>query len=404
MFIKFAWKNIWRNKKRTIIVSASVFFAVILAVVMRSGQLGSYGYMIHSSAKMQTGYLQIQGKGFWENRSLDKSMKLSPGFLDTLSRQQNITSITPRLETFALLSHDTVTKVAAIIGIDLIKEQAMTDLKGKLVSGKFLSKNNPGILLAEGLAQRMKIGVGDSLILYGSGYHGHIAAAELNVTGIAKFALPKLNKMLAFIELNDAQYIYAAPDLITSLSVMINNVSNLPEIYENIDNLIDEEKVIMTWDEMMPELKQNIQIDNASGLIMIGILYMVIAFGIFGTIMMMTAEREKEFGILNSLGMKKSIMMLVSVLESIMVSFIGVIIGIIISIPITYYLKKNPIVLSGDFAKAWEMFGIDPIMPFSVDPNIYFWQSIIVFVIALICAIYPLLFISKLNIIKAFRK
>jgi ABC-type lipoprotein release transport system permease subunit len=404
MFLKLAWKNIWRNKKRTLIVSASVFFAVILAVVMRSAQLGSYSYMIHSSAKMQTGYLQIQGKGFWENRSLDKSFHLSSALLDSLAGQPHITSTTPRLETFALLSHDSVTKVAAIIGIDPQKEEAMTNLRERLVSGTFLTKSSPDILLAQGLAKRLNITIGDSLILYGSGYHGHIAAAELAVTGIAKLPLPKMNNQLAFLELGNAQFIYAAPGLITSLSIMIDNIAHLAQTDTAVHALINKKSTVMTWDEMMPELVQSIQVDNAGGLIMVGILYMVIAFGIFGTIMMMTAEREKEFGILNSIGMKKLKMIQVSVMESFMVSFIGVIAGVLFSIPITHYYKSNPIVLSGDSAKAWVSLGIEPIMTFSIDPTIYLSQSIIVFIIALICAFYPLFFISKLNVVSAMRK
>jgi len=139
-------------------------------------------------------------------------------------------------------------------------------------------------------------------------------------------------------------------------------------------------------------------------MIMISILYMVIAFGVFGTIMMMTAEREKEFGILNSVGMKKIKMMLVSAIEGFMVSFIGVVIGVLLSIPITMYLKQNPIWLSGDSAKAWESLGIEPIMTFSTNPDIYFWQSMVVFFIALICITYPLFFIGRLEPVAALKK
>ncbi len=294
--------------------------------------------------------------------------------------------------------------MAAVVGIDPQKEEAMTGLKERLVSGAFLTNSDTGMLLAEGLARRMKIGIGDSLILYGSGYHGHIAAAALTVHGIVKLPLPQMNNQLAFLELKNAQFIYAAPGLITSLSIMIDNIAHLAQTDTAVHTLINKKSTVMTWDEMMPELVQSIQVDNAGGLIMVGILYMVIAFGIFGTIMMMTAEREKEFGILNGIGMKKNKLIFVSILESFMVSFIGVIAGVLSSIPITYYYKSNPIVLSGDSAKAWVSLGIEPIMTFSVDPTIYLSQSIIVFIIALICAFYPLFFISKLNVVSAMRK
>jgi ABC-type lipoprotein release transport system permease subunit len=404
MFLKLAWKNIWRNKKRTIIVSASVFFAVILAVVMRSAQLGSYAYMIESSAKMQTGYLQIQGKGFWENRSLDKSIILKDAFVDSISAIKGITSLTPRLETYALLSNDSTTKVSAIIGINPKKEHIMTGLRDKLIKGSFLTTGSKGLLLAAGLAKRLKAALGDTLVLYGSGYHGQIAAALLPVEGILELPLPQLNNGIAFISISNAQFIYSAPGRITSLSIMLSNIKALDNVQSTINARLDNKLTLMSWDEMMPELLQSIEMDNASGLIMISILYMVIAFGVFGTIMMMTAEREKEFGILNSVGMKKTKMMIVSTIEGIMISFIGVIIGVILSIPITMYFKQNPIWLTGESAKAWVSLGIEPIMPFSTDPDIYFWQSMVVFFIALICIIYPLLFIGRLEPVTALRK
>ena len=202
----------------------------------------------------------------------------------------------------------------------------------------------------------------------------------------------------------NAQEIYAAPERITSLSVMLDNINRIDDVYGIINESIKDRFALMTWDEMMPQLEQSIEIDNASGLIMISILYMVIAFGVFGTIMMMTAEREKEFGILNSVGMKKIKMIYVSAIEGIMISFVGVVIGVILSIPITHYLKQNPILLSGDSAKAWESLGIEAIMTFSTNPDIYLWQSLVVFVIALLCIIYPMLFIGRLKPVVALKK
>jgi len=404
MLFKLAWKNLWRNKKRTFIVSASVFCAVILACVMRSAQLGSYSYMIDSSAKMQTGYLQIQGEGFWENRSMDKSIILSNEKLDSLFALENIESLTPRLEAFALLSRDTITKVAPVIGIDPVLEQKMTGLKEKLVEGEFLSDNSTGIILAEGLARRLKVVTGDSIVLYGAGYHAQSAAAILKVEGIVKLPLPQMNNMMSFLELKNAQSVYAAPGRITSLSIMIDDIRNQDKVNNSVPSLLSDNQIIMSWEEMMPELVQSIQIDNASGLIMIFILYVVIAFGVFGTIMMMTTEREKEFGILYAVGMKKHVMMKVSAIESFLVSLLGVAMGVLLSIPIIVYMSNHPIHLGKEFAKVYESFGIEPLMPFTTDPSIYLWQSVIVFGIALACAMYPVIFIGSLDPVKAMRK
>ncbi|MCZ6702762.1 MAG: FtsX-like permease family protein, partial [Ignavibacteria bacterium] len=119
---------------------------------------------------------------------------------------------------------------------------------------------------------------------------------------------------------------------------------------------------------------------------------------------MMTAEKTKEFGILISIGMKKWRLSYVSFLESLFLSFIGVLAGIIVSIPILYYLKQNPIPLTGEMADVMLKFGLDPIIPFRFAPNIFVDQFLIVLVIAMISALYPLSYIRKLNPVKAMRK
>jgi len=404
MLFKLAWKNIWRNKKRTLIVAASVFFAVILATVMRSAQLGSYRYMIHSTAKMQTGYLQIQGKGFWDNRSLDKSFIATDSLISRLKSIRGITGATPRLEAFALLSHDSVTKVASVIGIDPAKEKQMTELDKKLIKGRYLALKDKGCLMGSGLARRLNMQIGDSLVLYGSGYHAQTAAAMVAVTGIIKLPLTQMDNGMIFLTLPVARDIYSAYNRLTSLSIMISDIEQLNLIKKQVQGLLSPGQTVMSWDEMIPELKQSIEFDNASGLIMLGILYMVIGFGVFGAIMMMTAEREKEYGILNSIGMQKTRMMLVSFLESLMVAMLGMIAGLLASWPITWYLSFNPIPLSGDSAATWQSLGIEPIMSFSNQPDIFAAQALLVFLIAMVCAFYPLFFIHNLNPVKALRK
>ena len=402
-YLKLAWRNLWRNKKRTLIAAASVFFAVILALLMRSMQTGYYDYMIEASVKMYTGYIQVHGKDYWEKRSLDESMTIDVEHLDKLKNTPGVTLTVPRFETFSLISHGNKTKVAQITGINPQLENQLTDLKKKIVSGKYLDDSSKGIVIAQGLAEILNAQVGDSVVIYGQGYHGVTAAAQVPIVGIIKFTLPELNKLFTYLSLDYAQWLFSAPDRLTSLSVMIDNPKNLDEIESDIKKIFDESFEVMDWKELSPELVQSIQIDNAQGIIMLGILYVVIAFGIFGTIMMMTAERIKEFGILISVGMKKWKLALVSVYETLFISFIGVAAGAIISVPILFYFRDNPIPLTGEMADAIVAWGFEPILPFAVYPGMFFAQIWTVLAIAAVSAIYPVLFIRNLKPVEALR-
>ncbi|HEX7358729.1 MAG TPA: FtsX-like permease family protein [Ignavibacteriaceae bacterium] len=402
-YVKLAWRNLWRNKKRTLIAAASVFFAVILALIMRSMQTGYYDYMIDASVRMYTGYIQIHGKDYWEKRSLEESMVINEKQYSELKKIKGITLAVPRFETYSLISHRNKTKVTQITGIDPKEENKLTDLNNKLIQGNLLDDSSKGIVIAQGLAEILKVGVGDSVVIYGQGYHGVTAAAQIPIIGIVKFTLPELNKSFTYLTLNNAQWLFSAPDRLTSLSIMINNPNELDEIESRIKNIFNVEYEVMDWKELSPELVQSIQVDNAQGIIMLGILYVVIAFGIFGTIMMMTAERVKEFGILISVGMKKWKLGLVTLYETLFVSFLGVFTGAIISIPILLYFKSNPIPLTGEMADAILAWGFEPILPFAVYPGMFFAQIWTVLAIALVSALYPILFIRKLKPVEAIR-
>ena len=402
-YIKLAWRNLWRNKKRTLIAAASVFFAVILALLMRSMQTGYYDYSIDASVRMYTGYIQVHGKDYWEKKSLDESMVLDQKHLKELQNTAAVNLIVPRFETYSLISHGNKTKVVQITGINPELEKKLTDLKKKLVSGKFLSDSSKGIIVAQGLAEILKVDVGDSVVIYGQGYHGVTAAAQIPIVGIVKFTLPELNKSFTYLSLPYAQWLFSAPDRLTSLSIMIDNPKKLDRVKSDIRKVFDNKYEVMDWEELSPELVQSIQIDNASGIIMLGILYVVIAFGIFGTIMMMTAERVKEFGILISVGMKKWKLGMVTLFETLFVSFLGVFTGAIISIPILLYFKANPIPLTGEYAEAILAFGFEPILPFAIYPGMFFAQIWTVLAIAIVSASYPILFIRKLQPVEALR-
>lgn len=403
VYFLLAWRNLWRNKKRTLIAAGSVFFAVIVALVMRSMQNGSYNFMIDSSVSLYTGYVQVHKKGYWDKRSLDKSMNIPSEKINTIDNLPHVKNVLPRLEAYSLVSYGNATKVSPVVGVDPDKENKTTKLKTKLIKGKYLTNSSKGLILSEGLADILKAQVGDSIVLYGQGYQGMTAAVRAPIIGIVKIPIPEMNKAMVYISLNYAQWLFSAPGRLTSIAVMIGEPSNLDLVNQEIKKLFDDSYEVMTWRQMLPELVQTIQVDNAGGIIMLGILYIVIGFGIFGTIMMMTAERAKEFGILISIGMKKWKLIFITVIETVLISFIGVMLGVLVSIPMLLYLHHHPIHLTGTAAQLMLAFGLEPILPFAFGPGLFIAQMWTVLLLALLSALYPFSFIRKLIPIKAIR-
>jgi ABC-type antimicrobial peptide transport system permease subunit len=136
---------------------------------------------------------------------------------------------------------------------------------------------------------------------------------------------------------------------------------------------------------------------------MLAILYIVIGFGVFGTIMMMTMERRKEFAVMISVGMQKIKILQVVAWETIFIGAVAIFLGIAVAYPFLYYLSLNPIPLTGEIAASMEAFGAEPVLPFSVKPIIFVNQTLSVITIAVIAVLYPLSVILKFNVLKAMR-
>ena len=399
-----AWRNIWRNKRRSVITISSIFCAVFFAVFARSFQIGVYNKMIENMVGMYTGYLQVHQDGFWKEQSIDNSFILDAELIDLISTSENIGNFNERLESFALTVSNNLTKGAIVIGVDFKKEDQLMKLHSKMKSGEFPSDTSNVILLSEGLAEYYTLEVGDSLILMGQGYHGSSANGIFHIQGIIRLPVPNLNDRMIFMPLLAAQELYDAPGRLTSLVLQVDEPSNLSRTKNLLLKKMDLDKYeLLDWRSLLPELVQTIQADSAGGIIILGILYMIITLGILGTLLMMTAERMYEFGILVSIGMKKGKLIITLLIESLMMGLLGVILGVIGVSPVRYYFYLNPIRLQEKAAESVEAFGFEPIIPASLDMNIALNHSCIVLLIVLLCSIYPIITILRLQPVKAMK-
>ena len=406
MIFKIAWRNIYRNKKRSLITITSIFGALFLIILMRALQFGFYDKLIDTVVESYAGYVEVHADGFWDNQNLDNSMEVDQSLINDIKSVEGVENIVQRLQTFSLISMGEKTKGGVINGINISEEQKITDWSKKMVSGSF-DIGDDEIIIGKGIAEYFDIKEDDTLILYGQGYRGMMAAGKYPVKGIIDLKNPDLNKLGIFMTIESARNYVSSEEISTHIIIDKEKYYKEENIVVDLSNVLSKDYEIMSWKETLPEIEQTITADNAGGVIMAFILYIIVVFGMFGTVLMMTEERKYEFGVLISIGMSRIRLFGIVLIETVILSMIGVVLAILITYPICYYYYLNPIDMAdlmGEGAdQMMEEMGFSPIAPMSIEWNIPLTHALVIFISSLLISIYPAIKISKLNPVKSMK-
>lgn len=201
-----------------------------------------------------------------------------------------------------------------------------------------------------------------------------------------------------------AQDFYGAENMLTTLVINVQKSDELKKTKEELIAILDDGLYeVMDWKEMNPELVQQIQSDAAGGNIMLGTLYLIVGFGVLGTLIMMVTERRKEFGVMVAVGMQKRRLGMILVYEMLLMGLVGIITGIVGSFPVISYLRSHPIEFTGEGAELFESYGFDPIMPAIFDLHSYIGQTVVILVIFILASVMPIRYVLRLNEIRALR-
>lgn len=404
--IKMARRNIWRNKRRTLITAASIMFAVFFAIVMNAFQEGAWDGMVYTMVNSYYGFGQVQQKDYFDERTIDNAVNYEDAVAAIGKDVNNVEDLAPRLENFTLISTGEETKVGLLIGTDPDKEQQLSGLKDKLIAGEYLKNGEQAVLLSDTMAKDLGLDVGDTLILIGQGYQGRNAAGKYPIKGLLQFPVNSMSQMI-YMPIAEAQEFFGAYDLATSIIVDVENPNRLKQTLSTIESkLTTEEYAVISWEQLMPEILKTKEMKTSSSKITFYILYLIIGFGIFGTILMMIKERQYEFGVLTALGMKRSKLGFIVFIETLFIGLLGVLAGSLIAFPMVYYFHINPVdigAISEDARRTYQDFGVPTEIPFSLTPKLFISEAITIFFILAILAIYPFITILKLKPVEAMR-
>lgn len=405
LLLKLAWRNIWRNKRRSFLTLLAITFATTSAIVTRGFQLGTYDVNIRYVGELMSGFIQIQRTGYQKNPSLRKNFKMNREIIDALKSEDNIKSFAPRVAGSGLISFANKTQGAVIFGVDPKYETNTSKIMEKLNEGKFFSSDTSyEIVVGYKLLDLLKAEIGDVVVVLAQGADGSLGNLKFRIVGTVKFGLPDLDRMSVFAGLQSAQDLLALYGRINMIAVNVYDLHQLDETKESLASKLSGTKLaVLDWGEVMPDFKSSIDFDNVSGALMMFVLIVIVAFGILNTILMSVTERFKEFGISLSIGMPQMKLVSVVLIEAVFLTLIGLALGNIFGYLVNYYFMLNPIQFGAEIAEMYAEFGFLPQMKSTVTPVIFIHTTLVMLIVSLAASIYPAIKVYRLEPLKGIR-
>jgi len=400
-----AWRNIWRNPRRTLLTLCAIAFASLLLVFMLSFQFGSYETMINSAVKIHTGHLQIQTAGYHDKKSIRLLVPQPAVIGNILAKIPQVEAFAFRAEAFSLASSQKRTYGVLITGIDPQREVKVSKLKKLLREGEYLVQSDyDQALVGQLLAKNLKVKIGDELTILGQGRDGSVAATVLKVKGIYRSGLDVFDRASIHIPLNAFQDLYGMDGAVHTVVAVGKSLSHVSHIKARVQKDLASAGLssmrVLDWEALMPGLREAIEMDLVSGLIFYGLLIIVVAFSILNTFLMAIFERTREFGVLMAIGTTPRRLTKLLLIESMSITIVGVVAGIVSGILVTYYFQVHGIDVSGS-SELLGQFGISGRMyPKLSGPSILIGPGMVL-IVTFLAALYPALKVRGLRPVEA---
>jgi putative ABC transport system permease protein len=406
--IRMAWRNIWRNPRRTILTLAAIVFASTLLIFMLSFQLGSYATMINASVRIHTGHLQVQAEGYQEKKDIRLVVADPSAVGELMDAIPQVEAYTFRANAFSLASSEKRTYGAIVIGIDPVRESRVSTLPELVRSGRYLAEDDANqALVGQLLARNLRVGLGDEITIMGQGRDGSIAATVVQVKGIYKSGIDDFDRSSLHIPLTFFQDVYAMRGAVHKVVAIGRSLGAVDEIKKAVTaglRKLDQRYplVALDWDEIMPGLLQAIEMDLVSGIIFWLILIVVVAFSILNTFLMAIFERTREFGVLMAIGTTPGRLTRLLLMESAAMTLIGIGVGTLCGCLLTWYFQVHGIDLGGA-SELMSQYGISGRMY----PRLSLITGVsgpgAVLIITLLTALYPAFKVRRLSPVEAMR-
>lgn len=402
---RLAWRNIWRQKRRTWLTASAMIFSNVLLVFMIALQFGSYDMMINNSLRMFSGQVQIQRDGYQDSQKIRQTVDNIRDLAGNIRGQFPAANVTARASAFVLVSSEDRSFGSRLVGVEPAYEHGVSTIPGLLIEGRYLDDPDAAeIVIGSVMARNLKVTVGAELTFLGSGKDGSFAAGVVNVVGIFDSGSREIDRGLAELPLAYFQDAFAMGGSGHVIAISLDDINAVPAMIGPLQTLIAAQDGlrVLDWEMLMPGLKQAIQADMTSAWFMYGVLIILVAFSVLNTQLMSVLERTREFGVIMALGIKPRRLAMLVLLETFLMAAIGLLIGVLLGSMVAAYFAHAGFAYPGMDELAAK-FNMPAVMYPALEPFALMLGPSVVFIFCMFAGIYPALKLYQLRPVEAMR-
>lgn len=402
MIFKIAWRNLWRNKRRSIIILISISIGLGFTMIYDCIVRGSVQQMLDNAIDSHTSHIEINSFGFNSNKIITNNIKYPDSIIEKISQLGFVKNWSKRVINFGMITSASNSTGVTLVGIEPEQEKAITIINKSIVRGSYLSGNPNEIVIGEKMAEKLEVDLGDKVVVVSSATDGSVGSEMFRVVGIFKTNYTEFDKAYIFIPISSSQKMLLLGDNVSQITIKIDKTDNVDTYKNIISNQLGQSYEVLTYRDLLPLLIYYVDIANQSMLIMYIIIGTAVLFGIINILLMSVFERVHELGVLMSIGMKNGKVFRMVIEEAFILGFIGTIAGFVLGL-IGYYLLSIYGLDLSIFSESLNSFGMSTILYPKLDLGVVINSIFIMPITAVLGAIYPAIKAIKLQPTEAMR-
>jgi putative ABC transport system permease protein len=388
--VRMAWRNVWRNKRRTLIALVAIALGLVFLAFMDGSIAGFQQAIFGNAVRLQGGNVQVHAPGYGEKA---KRLPLLPlADADVVVRaaraQSQVVAASRRINTAGFVSSREATLPVMISGIEPELEAPVGLLVGNISQGRYLTADDEDlILIGQAMGSRLQVGVGDRITLLGRATHEQMRRRTMTVVGIYDLGLPEAEKQMVYVSLAEAQTLFDLRDRATEVVVALQSVGQEKAVVAALQAALPAYEAA-SWQELNPEMNQSLEVDKQVMGIFGLVVLLIAGVGILNLMLMAVFERTREIGLLAAMGLKRHEILGLFLLEGVFIGLLGSLVGGVLGGLVVAGVGQVGIKLS--IAEMGEMMALlgDRLYP-TLRIDLLFGRALTVGIIAALASLYP---------------